>query len=175
MPPFPGFPEMVSGRGKEGHGGGVRVYLTDTGTDASDFEFQGRVTTGYSTIPGEVADYDADGHGTHTAGLADKSLYSGFVWFLNLILKVIFEIFFSPQCRFWARSKVSSLPQPKHALLHLLKFSGDIQRFLYLLELSQRPPKAASHYRLLKRRLAGGVLLFWCGQAGEHQSRQGVP
>jgi len=96
MPPFPGFPEMVSGRGKEGHGGGVRVYLTDTGTDASDFEFQGRVTTGYSTIPGEVADYDADGHGTHTAGLADKSLYSGFVWFLNLILKVIFEIFFQP-------------------------------------------------------------------------------
>jgi len=51
-------------------GQGVRVYLTDTGTDASDFEFQGRVTTGYSTIPGEVADYDADGHGTHTAGLA---------------------------------------------------------------------------------------------------------
>lgn len=52
----------------------MRVYLTDTGTDARHPQFQGRVTTGYSAVYGEVADYDAEGHGTHTAGLAGRIL-----------------------------------------------------------------------------------------------------
>jgi len=56
-------------------GKGVRVYLTDTGTDARHPQFQGRVTTGYSAVYGEVADYDAEGHGTHTAGLAGSYSY----------------------------------------------------------------------------------------------------
>lgn len=56
-------------------GAGVTVYVFDTGVDATHIDFGGRVTTGYSVIPGYAANKDCHGHGTHVAGTVGASTY----------------------------------------------------------------------------------------------------
>jgi subtilisin family serine protease len=56
-------------------GQGVRVYMTDTGTDASHPEFEGRVQIGHSIVAGQEATIDKGLHGTHTAGIVGSKTY----------------------------------------------------------------------------------------------------
>jgi len=56
-------------------GQGVRVYLTDTGADASHPEFEGRVQAGFSAVYGQQATIDMGNHGTHTAGIVGSRDY----------------------------------------------------------------------------------------------------
>jgi subtilisin family serine protease len=51
------------------------VYVFDTGVDATHPDFGGRVTTGYSVIPGYAANKDCHGHGTHVAGTVGGTTY----------------------------------------------------------------------------------------------------
>lgn len=50
------------------NGKGVRVYVVDNGVRASHTEFEGRVTSGHSTV-GDSATDPADHHGTFMAGI----------------------------------------------------------------------------------------------------------
>lgn len=51
-------------------GAGVRIYVVDTGVQASHDEFGGRVASGYSALDAGIGTADCNGHGTHVAGLA---------------------------------------------------------------------------------------------------------
>lgn len=56
-------------------GSGVRIYIVDTGVDASHPEFGGRVTRGFDAFGEGLADTDCQGHGTHIAGIAAGSYF----------------------------------------------------------------------------------------------------
>lgn len=56
-------------------GVGVRIFVVDTGVQASHDEFGGRVSRGYSALDGGAGSYDCNGHGTHVAGLAAGATY----------------------------------------------------------------------------------------------------
>ena len=58
-----------------GTGAGVSVYVVDTGVLASHADFGGRVVAGFSSVEGDTATTDCNGHGTHVAGLAAGSTY----------------------------------------------------------------------------------------------------
>ncbi|KAJ2913979.1 hypothetical protein MD484_g6416, partial [Candolleomyces efflorescens] len=55
-------------------GGGVDVYVIDTGINVNHVEFQGRASWG-KTIPLNDEDEDANGHGTHCAGTVGSRQY----------------------------------------------------------------------------------------------------
>lgn len=50
------------------NGSGVRVYVVDTGINASHVDFGGRVGAGYTVINDGQGTNDCNGHGTHVAG-----------------------------------------------------------------------------------------------------------
>lgn len=50
------------------NGSGVRVYVVDTGINASHVDFGGRVAAGYTSINDGQGTNDCNGHGTHVAG-----------------------------------------------------------------------------------------------------------
>lgn len=56
-------------------GTGVRIYVVDTGVDGTHPDFGGRVTTGFSAVPGSPTTTDCHGHGTHVAGTAASRTY----------------------------------------------------------------------------------------------------
>lgn len=56
-------------------GAGVTVYVVDTGIDAGNAEFSGRVDRGISFVPGEPGTGDCHGHGTHVAGIVGGRTY----------------------------------------------------------------------------------------------------
>lgn len=52
-------------------GAGVRVYIVDTGVNAADPDFTGRIVPGYDAVDGTTdGTTDCHGHGTHVAGTA---------------------------------------------------------------------------------------------------------
>ena len=51
-------------------GAGVRIYVLDSGINASHTEFAGRITPGYSVFNDGYGTSDCYGHGTHVAGIA---------------------------------------------------------------------------------------------------------
>jgi subtilisin family serine protease len=51
-----------------GDGGGVLVYVVDSGIEAAHRDFEGRVRPGFSVVPGFAPRADCVGHGTHVAG-----------------------------------------------------------------------------------------------------------
>lgn len=56
-------------------GAGVKVYVLDTGIDAANPDFGGRVATGKSFIPDGRGTADCEGHGTHVAGTVGGTAY----------------------------------------------------------------------------------------------------
>jgi hypothetical protein len=56
-------------------GSGVRVYIVDTGVDATHREFGSRVVDGYDAFGENLDQTDCQGHGTHVAGIAAGSYY----------------------------------------------------------------------------------------------------
>jgi thermitase len=50
-------------------GTGVTVAVVDTGVDASHADLSGRLTGGYDFVDGDATPQDANGHGTHVAGI----------------------------------------------------------------------------------------------------------
>jgi subtilisin family serine protease len=50
-------------------------YVVDTGIDASNLDFEGRVTPGYTAILDGKGSYDCNGHGTHVAGTIGSKSY----------------------------------------------------------------------------------------------------
>lgn len=56
-------------------GSGVRIYIVDTGVDASHREFGSRVLDGHDAFNENLDQIDCHGHGTHVAGLAAGSYY----------------------------------------------------------------------------------------------------
>lgn len=59
----------------EGDGTGVNVYVIDTGLDASNQQFDGRVTSGFSSLTSDSNSTDCNGHGTHVAGTVGATTY----------------------------------------------------------------------------------------------------
>ncbi|GIH05392.1 hypothetical protein Rhe02_34590 [Rhizocola hellebori] len=57
-----------------GTGAGVRAYILDTGIRFSHSDFGGRAVSGFDAIDGGTAD-DANGHGTHVAGIVGGSSF----------------------------------------------------------------------------------------------------
>ncbi len=55
----------------------VIIAVVDTGVDASHPEFQGRVLQGYDFVDGDSDPDDANGHGTHVAGIAAAGTNNG--------------------------------------------------------------------------------------------------
>lgn len=51
-------------------GAGTRIYVIDTGINASHSSFAGRIAPGFSAIPDGRGVEDCNGHGTHVAGTA---------------------------------------------------------------------------------------------------------
>ncbi|MGH3863843.1 S8 family peptidase, partial [Actinokineospora sp.] len=56
-------------------GQGVRVYVLDTGINASHTDFSGRVAAGYDFVDNDSTPGDCQGHGTHVAGTAAGTTY----------------------------------------------------------------------------------------------------
>lgn len=56
-------------------GTGVRVYIVDTGVDATHREFGSRVIDGYDAFGENLEQTDCDGHGTHVAGIVAGNYY----------------------------------------------------------------------------------------------------
>ncbi len=56
-------------------GAGVTVYVVDTGIDADNAEFTGRVADGVSFVPDGRGTADCNGHGTHVAGIVGGSTH----------------------------------------------------------------------------------------------------
>lgn len=56
-------------------GAGIRIYVVDTGVDATHREFGSRVTSGFDAFGENLANTDCQGHGTHVAGIAAGSYY----------------------------------------------------------------------------------------------------
>lgn len=57
------------------NGSGVRIYIVDTGVDATHREFGSRVVDGYDAFNQNLDQVDCHGHGTHVAGIAAGSYY----------------------------------------------------------------------------------------------------
>ncbi|QIN80176.1 S8 family serine peptidase [Rubrobacter marinus] len=66
----PGFPQAWgSSRGDDGDG--VRIAVVDTGIDAGHPDLRGKVAAQRDFVDGDgIAEDDAEGHGTHVAGIA---------------------------------------------------------------------------------------------------------
>jgi len=58
-----------------GTGGGVNVYIIDTGIRTTHVEFGGRAIGAYSSVKGSRTAEDCYGHGTHVAGTVGGSTY----------------------------------------------------------------------------------------------------
>ena len=56
-------------------GSGVRIYVVDTGIDATHREFGSRVVDGFDAFGENLDQVDCNGHGTHVAGVAAGSYY----------------------------------------------------------------------------------------------------
>ena len=56
-------------------GAGVRIYIVDTGVDATHKEFGSRVADGFDAFGQNLDQTDCHGHGTHVAGLAAGAYY----------------------------------------------------------------------------------------------------
>lgn len=56
-------------------GSGVRIYIVDTGVDASHKQFGSRVTQGFDAFGENLANTDCKGHGSHVAGIAAGEYY----------------------------------------------------------------------------------------------------
>lgn len=56
-------------------GAGIRIYIVDTGVDATHREFGSRVVDGYDAFGENLEQTDCDGHGTHVAGIAAGGYY----------------------------------------------------------------------------------------------------
>lgn len=56
-------------------GAGVRIYVVDTGVDASHSDFSGRVSDGFDAFNQNLDQADCNGHGTHIAGIIGGSVY----------------------------------------------------------------------------------------------------
>jgi subtilisin family serine protease len=56
-------------------GAGTTVYVVDTGLDARNTEFAGRVADGVSFVPDGRGTADCNGHGTHVAGILGGTTY----------------------------------------------------------------------------------------------------
>ena len=56
-------------------GSGVRVYVVDTGVQADNPDFAGRILPGYDVIGTNAQNVDCHGHGTHVAGTAAGTRY----------------------------------------------------------------------------------------------------
>ena len=56
-------------------GSGVRVYIVDTGVDATHREFGSRVIDGFDAYGQNLDQTDCHGHGTHVAAIAAGSYY----------------------------------------------------------------------------------------------------
>ncbi len=56
-------------------GAGVRVYIVDTGVQADNPEFTGRIIPGFDATGSNNASVDCHGHGTHVAGTAAGTSY----------------------------------------------------------------------------------------------------
>lgn len=50
-------------------------YVVDTGIDASNQDFEGRVTSGYTAVLDGLGSADCNGHGTHVAGIIGGARY----------------------------------------------------------------------------------------------------
>ncbi len=58
-----------------GDGSGVTAYVIDTGVRATDQDFGGRVSSGYTAVPDGLGTDDCNGHGTHVAGTIGSATY----------------------------------------------------------------------------------------------------
>lgn len=56
-------------------GAGIRIYIVDTGIDATHREFGSRVVAGFDAFNENLDQTDCQGHGTHVAGIAAGSYY----------------------------------------------------------------------------------------------------
>ena len=56
-------------------GAGVRAYIVDTGVQADNPDFAGRILPGYDVIGTNAQNVDCHGHGTHVAGTAAGTRY----------------------------------------------------------------------------------------------------
>ncbi|MEU7478171.1 S8 family peptidase [Lentzea sp. NPDC042327] len=56
-------------------GQGVRIYILDSGINASHSEFTGRIAAGYDYVDDDRTPQDCNGHGTHVAGTAAGTKY----------------------------------------------------------------------------------------------------
>lgn len=56
-------------------GAGVRIYIVDTGIDATHREFGSRVADGFDSFGENLDQTDCHGHGTHVAAIAAGSYY----------------------------------------------------------------------------------------------------
>jgi subtilisin family serine protease len=56
-------------------GNGTSIFVVDTGIDATNIDFGGRVQPGFTAIADGKGSADCNGHGTHVAGIAGGSIY----------------------------------------------------------------------------------------------------
>lgn len=56
-------------------GSGVRIYIVDTGVDATHREFGSRVVDGFDAFGQNLDQTDCNGHGTHVAGIVAGNYY----------------------------------------------------------------------------------------------------
>ena len=56
-------------------GANAYSYVVDTGIDATNQDFEGRVTSGYTAVLDGLGSADCNGHGTHVAGIIGGARY----------------------------------------------------------------------------------------------------